>query len=109
MSGGSIGAFYRSDGRAGRTEYWVVTIVLSILYYAISPPEYSEPSPVFWLLAIPMIVYAIHITIKRAHDRNRSFLFVFLFFIPVICIWPFIELGFFPRVDKDNAYGTRVH
>ena len=100
---------YRSDGRIGRTKYWVVNIVFMFIFYLISPYQHSDPSWAFWLFALPMIVYSLHISIQRAHDRNRSFLFVLLLFVPFICIWPMIELGFFPRVDKNNAYGTRAH
>jgi len=109
MSLESIGAAYRSDGRVGRTKYWVVNIVLALLFGLVSDFQYSNESWVFWMLAIPMAVYSIHISIQRAHDRNRSFLFVLLIFVPIVCIWPFIELGFFPRVDEGNAYGTRAH
>ena len=108
MSIKSVGAVYRSDGRVGRTKYWVVNIASMLLLGLVSPAPYSDPGLLFWLLLIPLTVYCIHITIQRAHDRNRSFLFIFLFAVPIVWFWPFIELGFIPRVDKDNAYGTRA-
>ena len=111
MSIGSIEAFLRSDGRVGRTQYWIVTIItniiISVLASFITPHRYSEPTWAFWLFILPLAIYQIHIAVKRAHDRNRSFLFVLLFFVPIVWFWPLIELGFFPRVDKDKAYGTR--
>ncbi len=109
MSIKSIEAVLRSDGRVGRVEYWIVNIICIALFSIIMPPSYSAPTWTAWLLVAPIAIYGIHVTIKRAHDRNRSFLFVFLFFIPIVWFWPAIELAFFPRVDKNNAYGTRAH
>ena len=104
---GSIEAFLRSDGRAGRTEFWLVNIVCGVLASFMMPYQYSDPTWLILLAIIPLAVYQIHICVKRAHDRNRSFLIVLLLFVPVVFLWPLIELGFFPRVDKNNAFGTR--
>lgn len=107
MSKDKLAALWRSDGRIGRIEYWIANIGVMLVAAFVMPHQHAEPAWIFWLIIIPLAVFQIHIDIKRAHDRNRSFLFVLLFFVPIVCLWPIIELGFFPRVDKDNAYGTR--
>ena len=43
--------------------------------------------------------------IKRCHDRGRSGWFVLLYFVPILCLWPMIELMFFRGTIGDNEYG----
>lgn len=43
--------------------------------------------------------------VKRCHDRGRSGWFVLLYFIPILCLWPMIELMFFRGAIGDNEYG----
>lgn len=43
---------------------------------------------------------------KRAHDRNRSGWFVLLYFVPLLCLWPLVELIFLQGTAGDNLYGN---
>jgi len=43
--------------------------------------------------------------VKRCHDRGRSGWFVLLYFVPILCLWPMIELMFFRGTIGDNEYG----
>ncbi len=52
-----------------------------------------------------MLVPGILVTIKRAHDRNHSGWFILLCFIPILNLWPAIELGFLAGTNGPNQYG----
>jgi Predicted membrane protein len=43
---------------------------------------------------------------KRAHDRNKSGWFVLLYFVPILSLWPFVELYFLPGTAGNNLYGN---
>lgn len=42
---------------------------------------------------------------KRWHDRGKSGLWSLIVFIPIVGLWVFIELGFFPATRRPNFYG----
>jgi uncharacterized membrane protein YhaH (DUF805 family) len=44
--------------------------------------------------------------VKRAHDRGRAWWFVLLGAVPVLNLWPIIELGFLRGTVGDNQYGA---
>jgi uncharacterized membrane protein YhaH (DUF805 family) len=48
---------------------------------------------------------SIAMLIKRSHDRNRSGHFIWLMFIPIINLWPAIELSFFKGTEGPNKFG----
>jgi uncharacterized membrane protein YhaH (DUF805 family) len=44
--------------------------------------------------------------VKRAHDRGRSGWFVLLAFVPIVSLWPAIELGFLRGDVGPNRFGA---
>lgn len=61
---------------------------------------------VYLLLALATSIAALLAGAKRAHDRNKTGWFVLLYFVPLLNIWPFIELFFLPGTAGDNRYGN---
>ena len=59
-----------------------------------------------WLTGILELWAQAALGVKRAHDRGRSGWFVLVLFIPVVQIWPFIELWFLRGTTGDNQYGS---
>jgi uncharacterized membrane protein YhaH (DUF805 family) len=45
------------------------------------------------------------IQIKRCHDRNRSGWFMLVFLIPLVNLWPAIEIAFLKGTDGPNRFG----
>lgn len=58
-----------------------------------------------WLTAILELWAQAALSVKRAHDRGRSGWFVLVLFIPLVQIWPLIELWFLRGTTGDNQYG----
>jgi uncharacterized membrane protein YhaH (DUF805 family) len=84
--------------------YVIVTVVIEILLFMLLDPWVAMVVLYVYLLATlwPSIV----VYVKRAHDRGRSGLFVLLFLVPVLNLWPFIELLFLPGTTGNNSYGA---
>jgi uncharacterized membrane protein YhaH (DUF805 family) len=47
----------------------------------------------------------IAILIKRSHDRDRSGWFILLFLVPLLNLWPLIELLFLRGTIGSNRFG----
>ena len=69
--------YFEFGGRISRSQYWIGSIVLILVYAAI---KYLSglifPAMINAVLVIPMICFAITVpvalTVKRLHDRGRS-------------------------------------
>ena len=112
---------FRAKGRLNRRRYWLIILFIMISYVAIlsflgltsfnqGHPDYAKPLAtwevvflIFWYLFATYV----HIMagIKRAHDRGRSGHFLWLFLIPIVSLWPFVELGFLKGTKGPNAFG----
>jgi len=57
------------------------------------------------LLTLLAVLPSIAVCIKRFHDRNHPGWFYLLCFIPILGIWPLIELYFLRGTHGDNDYG----
>jgi uncharacterized membrane protein YhaH (DUF805 family) len=102
---------FSASGRISRSQYWlkwvlplvVVTVVLElILFMAVDP---SIGAIVFGIYCLLLIWPGIVMYVKRAHDRNRSGWFILLFLVPILSLWPLIELLFLPGTIGPNQYG----
>lgn len=67
--------------------------------------KFGITTTIFWLITL---VPAIFLTIKRCHDRNRTGWFSLLLFVPVIFLWPIVELCFLKGKDENNKYGNLI-
>jgi uncharacterized membrane protein YhaH (DUF805 family) len=108
----TIGEFLLSArGRISRSQYWlkwvlptfVIGIVLMLFSFASSDPKaFTVIIMIFDLIILwPSIV----ILIKRAHDRARSGWFLLLFLVPVVSLWPTVELLFIGGTIGSNRFG----
>ena len=106
--------YFSFKGRATRTDLWIrfyllyflasIAVALfdtTLMLYGIGP---GMPilSIIFYLVAFYV---SIAVNVKRAHDRNRSGWFILLFLVPILNIWPFIELGFLRGTKGENRFG----
>jgi uncharacterized membrane protein YhaH (DUF805 family) len=48
---------------------------------------------------------SIAVSVKRAHDRDRSGWFVLLGLVPLVNLWVVVELGFLAGTPGANTYG----
>ena len=97
--------FFSSKGRVNRKRYLISGLLLAPLYIATQIlSNYCGP-------AITTILYCfsgymgLMVNIKRAHDRDRSGHFCWLLLVPVLSLWPGIELIFFKGTSDNNRFG----
>ncbi len=86
-------------GRLNRKRFWLYQISVGIVT--------SIPFLVGEGVAAGLIeLWAqIALSVKRAHDRDKSGKFVLVLLVPLVQIWPFIELWFLRGTKGDNEYG----
>ncbi|MBO9542898.1 DUF805 domain-containing protein [Caulobacter sp.] len=53
--------------------------------------------PTTWLLLAALV--------RRCHDRDRSGAFALLLLVPVVQLWPLVELGLLRGEDGENSFG----
>ncbi|MCK5237378.1 MAG: DUF805 domain-containing protein [Deltaproteobacteria bacterium] len=120
--------WFSCKGRIPRSTYWLkFYLPLFVLYFvfmfifmssAVSSAESLQAGnnaamsgmmgamSAAWGLFVLITIYpSIAVSIKRAHDRGRSGWFILLYFVPIVSLWPAIELGFFKGTTGTNAYG----
>ncbi len=86
--------------RLNRKRFWLYQIGIAVVTAV--PLLIGEG----WLTGILEVWAQAALGVKRAHDRGRSGWFVLVLFIPVVQIWPFIELWFLRGTTGDNQYGS---
>ena len=87
--------------------YFVIFLFLSALDGLFGSYDFNAGIGVLsGLFTIIGLWPSLAVMVKRAHDRNRSGLFILLMFIPIINIWPIIELVFIKGTDGENRYGS---
>ena len=100
-----ISVYLLWHGRASRKTYWIFSIPIAALW-VINQYWVSKINESLSLLLLAIIIYpATMINIKRCHDRNRTGFFSLLLLIPLISLWPLIELGFIKGTEGSNKYG----
>lgn len=109
------------SGRINRAKLWlgvlmalVILLVAGIgvvgLSVAAGEIDKRDLGPVTWLgiAAMMLLGYWMSFAIyaKRAHDRGWSGWFTLLLLIPLLNLWPFIELIFLPGDPAENRFGS---
>ena len=102
------------NGRATRADYWlklyVPLFVLSMVSLLIdmAAGTYNEEYMLgLWngLVSVLALYPSVMVSVKRLHDRGRSGWFALLLIIPLVNIWPAIEIMFLRGTRGENNYG----
>jgi uncharacterized membrane protein YhaH (DUF805 family) len=113
---------FSPKGRIRRSDYWgwsigVIVLALIILGIAalatragIGGQSNLEPSPVYVLVylivGVAVMWASICLQIKRWHDRDKSWPWIFITLIPLIGpIWVLVECGFEDGTQGPNRFG----
>lgn len=94
------------SGRARRTEYWMFTLINTVIGVILA--SLQQVSGIFVLLSILYGIFVfipgIAVTIRRLHDIGKSGFWILINFVPVVGS---IILFVFTLVDSDheNIYG----
>ena len=112
--------FTSFNGRLRRMHFWVGLIILwvvevVVMMALIGPAMASaaanggSPGPlaiIGYLLILALIWPALALQIKRWHDRDKSWVWIFIAFIPLAGpIWMLVECGFLDGTPGPNKYG----
>ena len=106
--------FLSTSGRISRSTLWLgfvlPTWVLGIIAMVIDAAmglfdEEAGIGVLSGLFSVLLIYPSIAVSIKRFHDRNRSGWFLLLMLVPILNIWPAIELYFIRGTRGDNNFG----
>jgi len=98
------------SGRMNRQPYWLIGIAIGFASGTTSAvAALVLPDSLAMLGYIGLVIASVWISIalgvKRAHDRGRSGLFLLLFLVPLLNLWPTVELLFIPGTPGENRFG----
>ncbi|MFM9942412.1 MAG: protein kinase domain-containing protein [Hyphomicrobiaceae bacterium] len=109
------------SGRINRAKVWLGFLMMFLIIVAafcvtvgistaVGEINKSDLGPVtgtcFAVIAVLWLWMTFAIYAKRAHDRNWTGWFSLLLMVPVICMWPLIELIFLPGDPGPNRFGA---
>lgn len=103
------------DGRISRSPYWlkynlpvmVVALVCWVLDNLLGTSFQPGSIGVIYVIFILLNIYPyLAVNVKRCHDRGRSGWFLLVMLIPLVNLWPSIELGFLRGTLGPNQYGS---
>jgi uncharacterized membrane protein YhaH (DUF805 family) len=109
----SLGQFFLSPhGRISRSQYWlkwflpmfIVSIVIEIIAFSVLTPDVA--AVVLSIYVLLLVWPSLALYIKRAHDRDRPWPFILLFLVPILNIWPLVELWFLRGTAGANRFGA---
>jgi uncharacterized membrane protein YhaH (DUF805 family) len=73
-----------------------------------TPEDFAARMKVFnWINAVNLILLwpTLALGVKRCHDRGRSGWFLLLMLVPLVQLWPIIELAFLRGTAGENRFG----
>lgn len=112
---GAVWLFFSFQGRIPRLAYWVGSLIVVVAYVTavILAVTFIKDRDALQLaniiIYLPLLWTSIALQVKRWHDRDKSGLWFFISFIPIIGpLWSLIELGFLPGTYGANSYGNET-
>ena len=104
------------NGRIRRQQFWLATLGVAIVYIVLatilsmlirSGGAMGMIGGILGLVVLVAYLWALFaIQVKRWHDRDKSWVWLFISFIPVIGgIWALVECGFLDGTPGPNKYG----
>lgn len=97
---------FTADGRLNRQPYWLVGIGLGVCSLVVQGVAHLLGADILGMLvAVLVMVPSVMLGIKRCHDRDRSGWFLLVLLVPVVALWPVVELLFLPGTPGPNRFG----
>jgi len=95
------------SGRSRRKEFWIFSVINTLIYALLAFLEFQLNSPGYFMLAFTLIIFipSIAVTIRRLHDTSRSGWWFLIYAIPVV--GPLIILFFMAKnsTEEENDFG----
>lgn len=102
--------YFTFSGRISLGDYWITGVipglVLFVLGVVIDVNVFDKPDipPATLVIQAIWLIPALSVLSRRCHDRDKSAAFILLLFVPVISIWPAIELAFVEGTQGKNQF-----
>lgn len=107
------------NGRIRRLHYWLAAIGAGVVYGVIATiglmlgtmlSHGEGPGAIGWLIYAVVLFFAawtgFALQIKRWHDRDKSWVWIFINLIPLIgAVWTLVEVGFLDGTPGPNRFG----
>ncbi len=107
------------NGRIRRLHYWLGAIGAGFVYGIVAAiglmlgamlSHGQGPGVIGWLIYAVVLFFAawtgLALQIKRWHDRDKSWVWIFISFIPLVgAIWALVECGFLDGTPGPNRFG----
>jgi uncharacterized membrane protein YhaH (DUF805 family) len=119
------------EGRARRRDYWLacigvetvflvaegvvralfphyptsLQIILNPAIITDNPTANLVPGLLMLLISVPTLYVRAAIITKRWHDRGKTGWLTLVGYVPLLNLWPAIELGFFDSQPGENRFG----
>jgi uncharacterized membrane protein YhaH (DUF805 family) len=107
------------NGRIRRLHYWLGAIGAGFVYGIVAAiglmlgtmlSHGAGPGVIGWLIYCVVLFFAVWtgfaLQIKRWHDRDKSWVWIFINFIPLIgALWTLVECGFLDGTPGPNRFG----
>lgn len=96
--------WFSAAGRVNRRPYFFGGLAAAVFLkgFELVPADYQ-------IFCVPVVFVAVYVAIvlgiKRCNDRGRTGWFMLVNFIPLLNLWPLIELTFFKGDEGPNKYG----
>ncbi|MGD0609887.1 MAG: DUF805 domain-containing protein [Anaerolineales bacterium] len=105
---------FSDKGRIPRSTYWYFNLsMLGLFLIAIfadmlfgTHVKNSGYGIFSGILTLAWVITGIGVYVKRFHDRGRPGWFILLLLIPIVNLWPVIELAFLKGTSGPNKYGS---
>jgi len=102
-----ITLWFSPKGRASRSDLWLRTYLafagISIIAGMID--GLIDRELFISIVQLSAIWVFLVVQIKRCHDRDRSGWFILLYLIPIVNLWPLIEICFLKGTTGPNRFG----
>jgi uncharacterized membrane protein YhaH (DUF805 family) len=107
------------DGRIRRTNYWLGALGSGLVYGVIAGIcvmigvmlSHGQGIGIIGMVLYLVVLFfaiwtSLALQIKRWHDRDKSWVWIFISFIPLVgAIWTLIEVGFLDGTPGPNRFG----
>lgn len=98
--------YFDFQGRASRKEYWMYQLLIFIALSVINiiGVLFMQSGYLATIIFIPAIIPSIALTVRRLHDINKPWTWIFISLVPLIgSIW-FLVLLCTKGIDENNRY-----
>lgn len=100
--------FLSREGRVNRKVFWLnFWVPVHVIWFVLGIIDgIAGTMGVLSVIFIIIMIWPyIAVHVKRCHDRGRTGWFLLIYLVPLLCLWPIVELLFIKGTTGSNKYG----